>query len=680
MATKQPKENYALAGKLHLVDLAGSERLKKSESSGIRMEEALHINKSLTALGKVIVSLDPAQTNAHVPYRDSKLTRLLQNALGGDSYTSVLATIRPTRSHAEECLSTLQFANRCRKVANNPRVHRVGETDAQTNKAKDEVITRLKMEIERLKEFTQKLKQRLAQATGMNLEEMDSSDLGGTDLGGRGYDPAQTQAAVSGAVLAALRAAGVTGASIDDSTGGVRLSDGRVLEGTLPGAFWGRSPEANQQQSRKGQLHRGSAVVNTIVSRIAKAMGYTSAQDVPQALIAVLAEREDEFQVLKRKFETAQGETESLRKEVELAKRQIMSAALGVQRVESASKHKARSISKQMEEQILALEKKHSQQLQALVQENNQIIEETLREKQAATGPDDRLQQANVKIKKIKITEVSRRMVAACDAVQRAEGRAIGSEVSIANLKEQYEYWLNRKDRDSARFIAQLNVYRTRKNAQLKAAEGELVGLWDAVVQYTRVLNRVRQGKYPLQQLRSNVTAPIIPISDLPPLVDHLVIDRLPATMRAKLKQQRCQPISEQNENGLSNACLYGVTKPCSPWAKSQTSTLITGKHSQSNCEHAIDHSQDLPSVELQEELAQTRLKLHHFETKFEQMVRDRTRTELSAHETVQHMRYLEESKQAAHARASEHAQQYATLRIAYEAQRRTCAYSPRKY
>ncbi|KAH8055261.1 ATP-dependent microtubule motor [Aureococcus anophagefferens] len=70
-------------GKLHLVDLAGSERLKKSESSGIRMEEALHINKSLTALGKVIVSLDPTASNGHVPYRDSKLTRLLQNALGG---------------------------------------------------------------------------------------------------------------------------------------------------------------------------------------------------------------------------------------------------------------------------------------------------------------------------------------------------------------------------------------------------------------------------------------------------------------------------------------------------------------------------------------------------------------------------------------------------------------------
>ena len=143
---------------------------------GIRMEEALHINKSLTALGKVIVSLDPAQTNAHVPYRDSKLTRLLQNALGGDSYTSVLATIRPTRSHAEECLSTLQFANRCRKVANNPRVHRVGETDAHNTKAKDELIARLRAEVERLKDVLQKLKHRMPHAPGLNKEEFASSE------------------------------------------------------------------------------------------------------------------------------------------------------------------------------------------------------------------------------------------------------------------------------------------------------------------------------------------------------------------------------------------------------------------------------------------------------------------------------------------------------------------------
>ena len=113
----------AVSGKLNLVDLAGSERIKKSESTGIRMKEALHINTSLTALGKVVMSLDPSAGASHVPYRDSKLTRLLQNSLGGNSYTTVIATVHPVRKYMEECLSTLQFANRCRNVQNMPRVN-----------------------------------------------------------------------------------------------------------------------------------------------------------------------------------------------------------------------------------------------------------------------------------------------------------------------------------------------------------------------------------------------------------------------------------------------------------------------------------------------------------------------------------------------------------------------------
>ncbi len=96
----------SITGMLNLVDLAGS------DSQGIRLKEALHINTSLTALGKVVMSLDPSSDSTHVPYRESKLTRVLQNSLGGNSYTSVIANIHPDVSYFEECLSTLQFANR----------------------------------------------------------------------------------------------------------------------------------------------------------------------------------------------------------------------------------------------------------------------------------------------------------------------------------------------------------------------------------------------------------------------------------------------------------------------------------------------------------------------------------------------------------------------------------------
>ena len=138
----------SIVGMLNLVDLAGSERLKKSDSQGARLKEALHINTSLTALGKVVMSLEHAADKQHVPYRDSKLTRILQNSLGGNSYTTLLAAVHPDPGHYDECLSTLQFANRCRNVTNNPRVNYVGGGDIED---KDRKIRRLMEEIVQLR-------------------------------------------------------------------------------------------------------------------------------------------------------------------------------------------------------------------------------------------------------------------------------------------------------------------------------------------------------------------------------------------------------------------------------------------------------------------------------------------------------------------------------------------------
>ncbi|KAL2941092.1 Kinesin-like protein KIN-14I [Bienertia sinuspersici] len=104
----------ALRGCMHLVDLAGSERVDKSEVTGDRLKEAQHINKSLAALGDVIASL--STKNAHVPYRNSKLTQLLQDSLGGQAKTLMFVHISPEADALGETISTLKFAERVSTV------------------------------------------------------------------------------------------------------------------------------------------------------------------------------------------------------------------------------------------------------------------------------------------------------------------------------------------------------------------------------------------------------------------------------------------------------------------------------------------------------------------------------------------------------------------------------------
>jgi len=112
--TRMTKSGDQYVGKLSLVDLAGSERLSKSQTSGQAAKESMAINKSLSALGTVIASL--ASGEKHVPYRDSKLTYLLQDSLGGNSKTLMFVNIGPAQANCAETINSLQFASRARSV------------------------------------------------------------------------------------------------------------------------------------------------------------------------------------------------------------------------------------------------------------------------------------------------------------------------------------------------------------------------------------------------------------------------------------------------------------------------------------------------------------------------------------------------------------------------------------
>ena len=110
-------DGVARHAKLSLIDLAGSERADSTGATGARLKEGAQINKSLSALGGVISALT-TPGRAHVPYRDSKLTRLLQDSLGGNAVTAMLCCVSPAAASYEETLSSLRFAERAKRVRN----------------------------------------------------------------------------------------------------------------------------------------------------------------------------------------------------------------------------------------------------------------------------------------------------------------------------------------------------------------------------------------------------------------------------------------------------------------------------------------------------------------------------------------------------------------------------------
>ena len=131
-------------GKLNLVDLAGSERQAKTGATGDRLKEATKINLSLSALGNVISALVDGKSQ-HIPYRDSKLTRLLQDSLGGNTKTVMCANCGPAGYNFDETISTLRYANRAKNIKNKPKINE-DPKDAMLREFQDE-IKRLKQQL-----------------------------------------------------------------------------------------------------------------------------------------------------------------------------------------------------------------------------------------------------------------------------------------------------------------------------------------------------------------------------------------------------------------------------------------------------------------------------------------------------------------------------------------------------
>ena len=131
--------NEIRVGKLNIVDLAGSERVRVTGATGKRLEESKKINQSLSALGNVIAALTDSKARSHIPYRDSKLTRLLEDSLGGNCKTTMVAMISPAFDAFSESHSTLKFANRAKNIRNVARINEDADHKALLRKYETEL-------------------------------------------------------------------------------------------------------------------------------------------------------------------------------------------------------------------------------------------------------------------------------------------------------------------------------------------------------------------------------------------------------------------------------------------------------------------------------------------------------------------------------------------------------------
>nr|XP_023699761.1 kinesin-like protein KIF12 isoform X2 [Paramormyrops kingsleyae] len=149
-------EGTATQGKLCLVDLAGSERLRGPSSTEDLLEEAANINRSLLSLGKCISALvDPRKKSGHIPYRDSKLTKLLSDSLGGAGITLMIACVSPATANLQETLNTLRFSSRAKRIKNRPIAKHV---------LREKLVVSLQGEIRLLRSENMLLRQHLSSA------------------------------------------------------------------------------------------------------------------------------------------------------------------------------------------------------------------------------------------------------------------------------------------------------------------------------------------------------------------------------------------------------------------------------------------------------------------------------------------------------------------------------------
>ena len=373
-STNGTKDGPVMVGKLNLVDLAGSERVAVTGAKGQRLEESKRINSSLSALGNVIAALtDPHAAAAahaalaaggglssrdhhhhphhnqkairHIPYRDSKLTRILEDSLGGNCRTTFLACVSPAAEAFSETLSTLKFAKRTKKVRNAPKINEDGSDHATllrkyerelrrlraelASKSKDLVDKRLVLEVEEARRREQADKIAAITALERQSQEIARHKAAMAALQTR-IASMQSQLLISG-----QGGGGMGGGGGGDGSGGIGGTNGGRggLKGSVKDNPQVKSLLAAEQakiraeyEARLKELEeeRRSVAENKAQTERLKSL-VIKQRDIMLALASRLSERDDQVLALQSRAEAAEEEVKQLEDKLDAKNAQVIS-------------------------------------------------------------------------------------------------------------------------------------------------------------------------------------------------------------------------------------------------------------------------------------------------------------------------------------------------------------------
>jgi hypothetical protein len=470
-----------ITGMLNLVDLAGSERLHKSESTGQRMKEALAINTSLTALGKVIMALDPGSKGSHIPYRDSKLTRLLQNSLGGNSYTALLATLHPQEKHYEESLSTLQFANRCRNVRNQPRVNYIDQGGPDREK--------------RLKKLMQELQTLKRQLSSMEARHQAQVMALMADLGIEGELMPDGRFQTANGEVLGITATAANGAV--EESGGVPGSQSELFNAT------GGSGGARGRSGR-GSGARGARAL---------ASGKLGGAGLASQLKKQLASESRDKEKFKQKMHAFKYELDSLKEKYEADSDRLNTHVKRQHDQIQNLKEELQELQGGASAQLELERQRHKDEIETVVNNNKILLAKTA---ERLRDVPKSLHVSSEVLRESRTAAAKMKVQTEAQYNKLIEELNTSHELKLENMRQQYDFLSSKKKAEQEKFVEDFNKYYAKKSNELSEYKNELVMLYNHCNMLSTIVSKVEQNAYPVRQLATGVKVFAIPQKDKP--------------------------------------------------------------------------------------------------------------------------------------------------------------------